>query len=256
MEVLVLGKYSPFPPAGGACSGYWLSSGDTGILLECGPGVASRLQAHVPLSKLSTVILSHLHYDHISDFLALRYAATPDGRYRQLPPHITVYAPPEPAGTFSMLSYKGVETVAVPGLGHNEAPDESVPVFEITVGSIKVSFFKVEHPYPACAVRFEDSNGKVIAYSGDTRPCQGLYSAAQGADLFLCEASAIEEDAEFASAGHMTAVQAGEVARKAGVKRLLLTHIWPFYDEGILLAECRTSFERCEIVGEGKRYSV
>src|SRR5690606_27651719 len=117
-EVLVLGKYSPFPPAGGACSGYWLSSGDTGILLECGPGVASRLQAHVPLSKLSTVILSHLHFGHISDFLALRYAATPDGRYRQLPPHITVYATSEPAGTFSMLSYKGVETVAVPGLGH------------------------------------------------------------------------------------------------------------------------------------------
>ncbi|HHX10247.1 MAG TPA: hypothetical protein GX729_02560 [Firmicutes bacterium] len=74
--------------------------------------------------------------------------------------------------------------------------------------------------------------------------------------MFLCEASAVEEDAEFAGTGHMTAVQAGEVARKAGVKRLLLTHIWPFYDEDTLLAECLTTFDACEIVGEGGRYSV
>ncbi|HHT84410.1 MAG: MBL fold metallo-hydrolase [Bacillota bacterium] len=256
MEILVLGKYSPFPPAGGACSGYWITSGETGILLECGPGVVSRLQEHVPLSSLSTVILSHLHFDHISDFLALRYAATPDGRYKHLPPHITVYAPPEPSQNFSMLSYKGVEAVPVPGLSHNETRDASVATFETVIGSIKVSFFKVEHPYPACAVRFEDSSGKVVAFSGDTRPCQGLYSAAQGADLFLCEASALEEDAGFASTGHMTAAQAGEVARKAGVKKLLLTHIWPFYEEEKLLAECRTSFDACELVGEGRRYSI
>ena len=256
MEILVLGKYSPFPPAGGACSGYWITSGETGILLECGPGVVSRLQEHVPLSSLSTVILSHLHFDHISDFLALRYAATPDGRYKHLPPHITVYAPPEPSQNFSMLSYKGVDAVAVPGLGINETPDASFPAYEMTIGDIKVSFFKVEHPYPGCAVRFEYPDGKVFTYSGDTRPCRGLYSAAKGADLFLCEASALEEDAEFASAGHMTAVQAGEVAREAGVKRLLLTHIWPFYDERRLLAECRTSFDACELVGEGRRYSI
>ncbi|HHX10248.1 MAG TPA: hypothetical protein GX729_02565 [Firmicutes bacterium] len=66
----------------------------------------------------------------------------------------------------------------MPGLGHNETPDASVPVLETVIGGIRVSFFKVEHPYPACAVRFEDSRGKVVAYSGDTRPCQGLCSAA------------------------------------------------------------------------------
>lgn len=256
MEILVLGKYSPFPPAGGACSGYWITSGETGILLECGPGVASRLQEHVPLSKLSTVILSHLHFDHTSDFLALRYAATPDRHYRQLPPHITVYAPPEPSRNFSMLSYRGVDVVPIPGLGHNETKDASVSTLETVIGSIKVSFFKAEHPYPSCAVRFEDSKGVVVAYSGDTTPCQGLYSAAEGADLLLCEASALEEDAEFASSGHLTAIQAGEVAGKAGAKGLLLTHIWPFYREEDLLAECRTTFDACEIAGEGRRYSI
>ncbi len=256
MEILVLGKYSPFPPVGGACSGYWITSEDTGILLECGPGVVSRLQEHVPLSNISTVILSHLHFDHMSDFLALRYAATPDRRFKELPPHITVYAPPEPSRDFGMLSYRGVDVIPIPGLEHNETKDPSVSTLDTMIGSVKVSFFKTEHPYPSCAVRFEDSKGVVVAYSGDTTPCEGLLSAAKNADLFLCEASALEEDAEFASSGHLTAVQAGEIARQAGVKRLLLTHIWPFYDEKDLLAQCRTTFKSCETVGEGKTYKV
>lgn len=256
MEITVLGKYSPIPRGGGACPGYWISSGDTGLLLECGPGVVSRLQQHVPLHKVSTVILSHLHFDHISDFLALRYAASPDARFRRLPPLITVYAPPEPAQNFGMLSYTGVDVVAIPGLGTDETPDPSLPVYETVIGDLKVSLFKVEHPYPGCAVRLEDPDGKVFAYSGDTRPCPGLYSAARGADLFLCEASALEEDAEYASAGHLTAAQAGQIARQAGVKRLLLTHIWPFYDEARLLAEARATFSMCDIVGEGSKYSV
>ena len=256
MEILVLGKYSPFPPAKGACPGYWITSKDTGILLECGPGVVSRLQEYVPLSRLSTVILSHLHFDHTSDFLALRYAANPDHRLGHSAPHITVYAPSEPSRNFNMLSYKGVDVVPIPGLGHNETKNASKCTMEIVLGDIKVSFFKVEHPYPAAALRFEGSNGAVLAYSGDSAPCEGLLSAAKGADLFLCEASALKQDAQFARTGHLTAIQAGQIASQARAKRLLLTHIWPFYKEEDLLVEGERSFPGCEIVEEGRRYRL
>lgn len=256
MEILVLGKYSPFPPAKGACLGYWITSEDTGILLECGPGIASRLQEHVSLSNLTTVILSHLHFDHTSDFLALRYAANPEHRLGHFPPHITVYAPPEPSRNFSMLAYKGVDVIPIPGLSHNETKDASRCTMETMVGNIKVSFFKVEHPYPASALRFEDPSGAVLAYSGDSAPCEGLLSAAKDARVFLCEASALERDADFAGTGHLTAAQAGQIANQARAKRLLLTHIWPFYDEGDILAECRRNFPECEIVQEGRKYSL
>jgi len=271
MKIRVLGKYSPFPPAHGACPGYWITSGETGILLECGSGVISRFQEFEPLSKISVVILSHLHFDHIADFLALRYAATPDKRYRQLPPRITVYAPSSPSAEFSLLSYKeGVEAHRIPlpvnsvnrtcsgrYKGYVQNPGKNIEVCQsqLHIGDIKISFFKGEHPYPAFAMRFEDSSG-VLAYSGDTRPCVGLLEAARGADLFLCEASAIEEDAEFAKPGHLTAKQAGEIAGQAGVSRLLLTHIWPFYDEKQLLRECREVFSASEVVVEGREYEV
>lgn len=286
VKIRVLGKYSPYPKAGGSCSGYWVTSGGNGILLDCGPGVISSFGRFEPLSRISTVILSHLHFDHISDFLALRYVAVPDQRYKELPKKIRVFAPAKPEREFSLLSYKeGVEAVEIPGGLTNSrhiinygcsggssdfgdladsiySRDSGDPVVSqnhsgpLMLNGFKVSFYQVEHSGPSYAVRLEDESGAVLAYSGDTRPCKGLLEAAKGADLFLCEASAIEADAEFAKPGHLTARQAGEIAGDAGVSRLLLTHIWPLYDETVLLKECQDVFKKSEIVVEGKEYTV
>ncbi len=247
VKLTVLGKYSPFPAAGGACPGYWVSddAGSSGVLLDCGPGVLSRFQEAIgPLKTVRWVILSHLHFDHTSDFYALRYAATPDGRYSELPQHVTVYAPADPAAEFSFLTY-------------NDAVDAQ-PIEEgsnLRLGELSVSFFPGKHALPTYAVRVEGPDG-IIAYSGDSRPCDALAQAASGADFFLCEASALEKDAAFAAAGHLTARQAGEIARQAGVKRLLLTHLWPFYDEDQILSECRDVFPDAEVVREGSTYPV
>ncbi len=278
VKIRVLGKYSPYPKAGGACSGYLVTSGNNGLLLDCGPGVISSFGRFEPLSRISTVILSHLHFDHISDFLALRYVAVPDQRYKELPKKIRVFAPAKPEREFSLLSYKeGVEAVAIPGgltnsrhiinCGCSGGSSEFEGLSEdsgssqnhsgpLMLNGFKVSFYQVEHSGPSYAVRLENESGAVLTYSGDTRPCRGLLEAAKGADLFLCEASAIETDAEFAKSGHLTARQAGEIARDAGVSRLLLTHIWPLYDESVLLKECQDVFKDSEIAAEGKEYPV
>lgn len=248
VKVRVLGKYSPFPKAGGACPGYWVTSGDTGILLECGPGVLSRFGQFEPLSRISVVILSHLHFDHCSDFYPLRYAAAHDNRYTELPRRIVVYAPPEPAAEYSLLHYKDaveVRPIAV----------QDGSTMEIEVGPMKVTFHPVHHPAPAVSVRIDDGRS-VLTYSGDTRPCSELVEAARGVGLFLCEASAVDEDADYAAPRHLTARQAGQIARNAGVTRLLLTHIWPLYDEDVLLSECREEFESADIVVEGAEYEV
>jgi len=263
VKLTVLGKYSPFPPAGGAGPGYWVQFCDElkpgegvdgvtqplGVLLDCGPGVLARFQETVgPLGLISHVILSHLHFDHTSDFHSLRYAASPDRRYKDLPQHVTVYAPAVPEKEASLLSYKqSVDAQVVEGgkrieLGRGD-------------GAVSITFFPGEHPIPCYAVRIEGQGGTIV-YSGDSRPCESLVEAARGADLFLCEASAIEDDAAFAAAGHLTARQAGEVAKRAGVKRLLLTHLWPLYDEDVLLEQCRREFPDAEIVRERATYTV
>lgn len=74
MKLTVLGNNGPFPSPGGACSGYLLEEDSTKILIDCGNGVLSNLQKICPFEDLSAIILTHLHSDHISDLMVLRYA--------------------------------------------------------------------------------------------------------------------------------------------------------------------------------------
>ena len=245
MKVTILGKYSPFPPVGGACLSYWVESEGTGILVDCGPGALAKFQEYVgPLSKIDVVILSHLHFDHIGDALVLRYAAAAAPRDSRLPSKVTVYAPNEPEQEFSYLNYKEAMSV-VP-----VAPGDS-----ISLGGIKVDFFLGNHPLRSHAMRFEDESG-IFAYSGDSTPCQDLIDAASGADLFLCEAAGTEAEKAMIEAAHCTGKQAGMVAKEAGAKRLLLTHLWPFTDESLLKKECAEVFPNVEIAREGASYEV
>ncbi|MFX1559669.1 MAG: ribonuclease Z [Promethearchaeota archaeon] len=72
-----------------------------------------------------------------------------------------------------------------------------------------------------------------IVYSGDTRPCEELRKAAQGADVLICEAMYTSEHANLAEErGHSTATAAAELAKESDVKLLVLTHYSPRYHEG------------------------
>ena len=73
MKFKVLGKYGPFPPAGGATSGYLLLGKNAKIAFEMGSGVFARLASACAPENLGALVISHLHYDHISDLGVLNY---------------------------------------------------------------------------------------------------------------------------------------------------------------------------------------
>jgi ribonuclease Z len=101
--------------------------------------------------------------------------------------------------------------------------------------------------------------GRTVVYSGDTRPCRAVLTAARDADLLVHEATFGTDERERAlETGHSTAAEAAELAREAGARRLVLTHISARYTREApeLLAEAAAIFPDVTIARDGMTVEV
>lgn len=101
--------------------------------------------------------------------------------------------------------------------------------------------------------------GRTVVYTGDTRPCDAVRAVSHGADLLIHEATfSSDERARAVETGHSTAREAAEIARAAGVRQLILTHISPRYSREApeLVAEAREIFPETTIARDGMPVEV
>ena len=100
-------------------------------------------------------------------------------------------------------------------------------------------------------------DGASLAITGDTGKTQNLLEVCKGIDTLVCEATYTEEDADMAHKfGHLTARQAGELAKQAGVTRLILTHLSRRYREKDIRREARAVFPNSQVARDFDTYKI
>ncbi|WP_136089434.1 MBL fold metallo-hydrolase [Auritidibacter ignavus] len=254
MKLTIIGSSGSFPGPGSPASCYLVSAQGVDeqgnpkkyrILLDLGNGALGALQRYISLDEVDAICLSHLHPDHCMDLCGMHVAIRwdPSGwRAGRVP----VWGPAATADRMAIAYGLDLD----PGM-HEEFDfqhwQSRVPV---KLGPMTITPYPVRHPIDeAYAIRIEaeehiggDTVRSALTYSGDTDTCDALVEAADHADIFLCEAAFQEGRDDGIDGVHLTGQRAGEMAHRADVSRLLLTHLPVWNDPLTVAEEARRSF--------------
>ncbi|MGH3002684.1 MAG: MBL fold metallo-hydrolase [Gaiellaceae bacterium] len=213
MKLEVIGCSPAWPNPGGAHSGYLVTGGGAGVLLDCGPGVLARLRRDEPWPQVDAVVITHFHLDHCGDLVAWLWLHLSGPAAGTPGPHL--WLPPGGRERLGELARLAQWESVFPLHEYEEAAPFDAAGFRITPRRV------VHYDEPTWGLRVE-RGGRTLAYSADTAVTPVLAELAAGADAFLCEATLLEP--ERGIRGHMTAEDARAVCRDAGARRLLVTH--------------------------------
>lgn len=222
MKVTTLGCWGGYPYKDGGTTSYLITGHDGfQLLMDAGSRSLNELEKELSPLELDAVLISHYHPDHVADLGVLRH-------YRQLyPKHLwepkllPTYAHDEDVAEFAKLSLPGVSE----GIAYDVNGTQ-------TIGPFDVTFIKTVHPVVCYAFRIrERETGQVLVFTGDTGFFDALADFVDGADLFLADVYLYEGNENHIA--HLTTKEAGQIAKQAKVKKLVLTHMPPVAPEGI-----------------------
>ena len=223
MKLTVLGCCGSYPGPAGACSGYLVDAAGTKIWMDAGSGTMANLQRHITLHEVDAVVLTHEHPDHWSDIEGFRVACAYVIHRNGVP----VYAP-EGLRRLTYAFRPVMDWHVIADGDHAE------------IGAAHLRFSRTDHGPETLAVRI-DADGRSLAYSADTGPDWSLSALGEPVDLALIEAT-VTNDRENSVPGHLSARQAGVMARDGGARRLLITHLWPTVDPEKMRADASTAY--------------
>lgn len=256
MRLTVLGCSGSTPGPRQPSSGYLLEADEFALCVELGNGTLAELYPVRDPLTLDALVFSHLHPDHCADFTALTVLR----RWHPNPPvdlaahRLPVYAPKEAPTRFAAANAPDQADLADEDLTDTY---DFRPLAEGVqeIGPFAVHAIAVDHPCETYGFRFTHG-GRTLAYTADTGACPALDELAAGADTLLGEASWTHAESR-PSGVHLSGRQLGELAARARVGRLLITHVAPWTDPQAVFAEARAAFDgEIELVSKGGTYEI
>jgi ribonuclease BN (tRNA processing enzyme) len=263
VRITVLGKSPAWPDAGGACSGYLVEEAGHSLLIDCGNGVFSKLRERCDYVDIDSVLVTHLHADHFLDLVPFSYALVYAPRQQPVPvagwpgtehpARPGLYAPAGATDTFRHIVRCWGNEDLIESAFHLH---EYEPWDELELGSFQLRFCEVPHYTRAFAVEVSDGSGRRFTFGADCSPNDQLVRFARDTDLLMIEGT-LPRPERTGERGHLTPSEAGDHGRRAGAKRLVLTHYSDELDPDWVRAQATEAYGGpVELAHEGAVYSV
>lgn len=218
LTLKVLGTNGLFPDDNNPTSGYLLSCNDLNYLVDVGSGVFNKVTNLLPPENLDGVIITHYHFDHVSDIGVLSYYLQTKNK------KLKVYGPDD--GSYYQKLITGS------------------PYFDFTPidgcienGDLKICFYKMNHSVLTYGVTFESENKK-FAYTSDSNLCEAHSLLLKNADLAVINCGCLQKDWN-EQKPVLSAYHAGRLAKEYGIKALI-SHFNPALSREDIISEAKS----------------
>ena len=263
MRLTVLGKSPAWQDAGGACSGYLVEAEGVALVVDCGNGVFAKLRDRIDYTDVDAVAISHMHADHFFDLFPYSYALLLTPRQQpvpvagwpgtQHPARPRLIAPVGGRAILRSIASSWGDEALIESAFHLEEYDRGG---KIEVGPLTLTFAEVPHYILTFAIEVRHADGSRITFGADCCPNDALVEFARGTDLLVIEATLPRPERE-GPRGHLTPGEAGQHGRRAGARRLVLTHMSDELDAEWVREEAERTFGGpVEIATEGAVYRL
>ena len=237
MKVTILGTSAAYPGPDKACLGFLVQERGTNLLADCGTGVLGNLQKHLDLHSISDIVISHMHADHFLDLIPYRYALE-YGLDNPKAPKPRLYLPPGGIEALNQVVSPFAESTSF--FSDVFEMFEYDPGKQLKLGHFAIRFAPARHYIPTYALSITGT--RKLAYTSDSALCPGLLQVARGADLLLCNVGRCLGAGIEHLWGHLLPEEAGGLAKEAGARRLMITHLWPTCDPASSLEKASRTF--------------
>ncbi|MGD8470568.1 MAG: ribonuclease Z [Desulfobacterales bacterium] len=247
IKVTILGSGTCVPSLKRSSCSVLMQIGNSRLLFDSGPGTMRRLlEAGTSIFDITHIFYSHFHPDHTSEFVPFIFATKyPDGSRRKTP--LTVgggrgfldfYEKLKTAyGSWIELAPELLNTIEF----NNKKSDHRQ--FE----DFAVETAPVAHNEESIAYRITSADGYSAVYTGDTDHSETIIDLAQKTDVLICECAFPDK---LRVPGHLTPSLAGDLATRAEVRKLVLTHFYPECEKADIAAESRKTYSGPLVLAE------
>ena len=246
MELTILGSGTAVASVRRAPPGYLLRIERDLVLIDAGPGTMRRvMQSGADPGQVTHMFFSHNHLDHTGELAPWLFASRLPSSPRRTP--LTICGS---AGFMKMLGalrevyghWLDAATYELRLVTMDGAKRSSV-----RFGDWGAEAHAVSHIESSLACRITDGEGRVLAYTGDTDVCEALIPLARDADLLLIEASFPDGGKV---EGHLTPMEAAQIASQAGARKTVLTHFYPACDAVDMLEQAGRHYKGEALLAE------